>query len=89
MFKAAKQLFHQHWNGLPIRRVGVSLSDLSDANTYQMSLFDYNKDNLRAIDKVMDEIKDRFGEVAILRASSLTTAGQAVDRAAKIGGHYK
>lgn len=89
VFNAAKQLFHQHWNGLPIRRVGVSLSDLSDANTYQMSLFDYNKDNLRAIDKVMDEIKDRFGEVAILRASSLTTAGQAVDRAAKIGGHYK
>lgn len=54
-----------------------------------MSLFDYNKDNLRAIDKVMDEIKDRFGEVAILRASSLTTAGQAVDGAAKIGRHYK
>ncbi len=37
----------------------------------------------------MDDIKDRFGEVSILRASSLTSAGQAMDRNAKIGGHYK
>ncbi|MGO4275098.1 hypothetical protein AB4Z22_35580, partial [Paenibacillus sp. TAF58] len=34
-------------------------------------------------------IKDRFGNAAIVRASSLTTAGQAQNRALKIGGHYK
>lgn len=70
------------------RRVSVSLSDLVDADTYQMSLFD-NKEQQRAIDKVVDDIKDRFGEISILRASSLTTAGLARDRALKIGGHYK
>lgn len=37
----------------------------------------------------MDDIKDRYGDIAILRASPLTDAGQAVERAAKIGGHYK
>lgn len=34
----------------------------------------------------MDDIKDRFGDIAILRASSITAAGQAIDRASKIGG---
>lgn len=37
----------------------------------------------------MDDIKDRFGDIAILRASSITAAGQAIDRASKIGGQYK
>lgn len=88
VYEVAKELFHKHWDGFPVRRVGVSLSDLSNDDTYQLSLFD-DKEHKRAIDKVMDDIKDRFGDIAILRASSLTTAGQAVDRAAKIGGHYK
>lgn len=86
--KIAKQLFHQYWDGQPVRRVGVSLSNLSSADTYQLSLFD-DQEQKRAIDKVMDDIKDRFGDIAILRASSITSAGQAIDRAAKIGGHYK
>ncbi|MCW3793886.1 hypothetical protein OM416_20035 [Paenibacillus sp. LS1] len=87
-YEAAKLLFYKHWDRLPVRRVSVSLSDLVDADTYQMSLFD-NKEQQRAIDKVVDDIKDRFGEISILRASSLTTAGLARDRALKIGGHYK
>lgn len=88
VYETAKKLFHQHWDGLPVRRVGISLSGLCNDEIYQLSLFD-DKEHKRAIDKVMDEIKDRFGDIAILRASSLTKAGQAVDRAAKIGGHYK
>lgn len=88
VYEAVKKLFYQNWDRLPIRRVGISLSGLSDANTYQLSMFG-NQEHLRAIDNVMDSIKDRFGEVSILRASSMTSAGLAVDRAAKIGGHYK
>lgn len=89
VFNAAKRLFYQNWNGLPVRRVGVSLSDLSDSSMYQISIFENKKEHLRAVDKVMDDIKDRFGEISILRASSLTSAGQAMDRAVKIGGHYR
>lgn len=88
VYEAAKVLFYKHWDRLPVRRVAVSLSDLVDADTYQISLFD-NKEQQRAVDKVMDDIKDRFGEISILRASSLTAAGQARDRNLKIGGHYK
>lgn len=35
--KIAKRIFHQHWDGQPVRRVGVSLSQLSNADTYQLS----------------------------------------------------
>ncbi|MEW4425913.1 hypothetical protein AB1I68_00300 [Paenibacillus pabuli] len=83
-----KRIFHQYWDGQPVRRVGVSLSQLSNAGTYQLSLFD-DQETKRAIDKVMDDIKDRFGDISILRASSITAAGQAIDRASKIGSHYK
>ncbi|WP_091014476.1 DNA polymerase IV [Paenibacillus amylolyticus] len=86
--KIAKQIFRQHWDGQPVRRVGISLSNLSNAETYQLSLFD-DQEQKRAVDKVMDDIKDRFGDIAILRASSITSAGQAIDRSNKIGGHYK
>lgn len=86
--KIAKRIFHQHWDGQPVRRVGVSLSQLSNADTYQLSFFD-DQEQKRAIDQVMDDIKDRFGDIAILRASSITAAGQAIDRASKIGGQYK
>ncbi|OAB34102.1 DNA polymerase IV [Paenibacillus glacialis] len=88
VYDVAKKLFHRYWDRQPVRRVSVSLSELTSAESYQLSLFD-DKEHQRAIDKVMDEIKERFGEISILRASSLTSAGQAVDRNAKIGGHYK
>jgi DNA polymerase-4 len=88
VYAAVKKLFYTHWDRMPVRRLSVAISNLTSADTYQLSLFD-DTEKKRAVDKVMDDIKDRFGEVSILRASSLTSAGQAVDRNAKIGGHYK
>jgi DNA polymerase-4 len=88
VYKVVKKLFYDYWDREPVRRVGVSLSDLVEDSTYQLTLFD-DKEHLRAVDKVMDDIKDRFGDIAILRASSLTDAGQAIERASKIGGHAK
>lgn len=88
VYAMVKKIFHTHWDKMPVRRLSVALSNLSSSDTYQLSLFD-NTEKKRAIDKVMDDIKDRYGEISILRASSLTPAGQAVDRSAKIGGHYK
>ncbi|WP_372011442.1 DNA polymerase IV [Paenibacillus chitinolyticus] len=88
IYSVVKRIFYTHWDRQPVRKLSVSLSDLSDANTYQLSLFD-DCEKKRTLDSVMDSIKDKFGELAILRASSVTSAGQAKDRAAKIGGHYR
>jgi nucleotidyltransferase/DNA polymerase involved in DNA repair len=88
VYEAANALFYRYWDKMPVRRVGVMLSNLVDDQGYQLTLFE-DQVKSRALDKVTDHIKDRYGSAAIVRASSLTTAGQAKEMAQKIGGHYK
>lgn len=88
VFAAVRELFHKFWDGLPVRRLGVTLSGLSSDQNYQLSLF-IDREKTRRLERTTDRIKNRFGSSAILRASSLMEAGQARERSIKIGGHYK
>ena len=83
--EAAIQLCQQHWDGQPIRSVGITLSQLQPDSHYQLTLFDHHlkKDQLS---KVFDEIHLKYGPAALLHASSLTSAGQAYHRAEKLAG---
>ncbi|GBF73193.1 DNA polymerase IV [Paenibacillus sp. 598K] len=89
VYQAAMELLLKHWDGQPVRRIGVSLSGLVDDSVVQLDLFDPTRDRTMALERVTDQLKARYGEAVILRASSLTESGQAADRAAKIGGHYR
>ncbi len=88
VYKVCMQLFDKFYKeGSLIRRVNVSLSNLCDETDLQLDLFhDRTKDN--DIGKAMDEIRNRFGKTAIVRASSYTDAGITLDRSKKIGGHF-
>jgi nucleotidyltransferase/DNA polymerase involved in DNA repair len=88
VFGSVREIFHRNWNGHPVRKVGVTLGSLDDEEVTQLDLFE-DVTKLRKLDSVLDGIKDRFGNTAIIRASSLMKAGLAADRAVKIGGHYK
>jgi DNA polymerase-4 len=88
VYEAACQIFEKHWDGSPVRKVGVTLSSLVKADTYQLTLFD-DSERLRKLERETDLIRDRFGDTAIMRASSLTNAGQAERRSKMIGGHWK
>jgi nucleotidyltransferase/DNA polymerase involved in DNA repair len=88
VFEAAKMLFYRYWDKMPVRRIGVTISNLVDDQGYQLTLFE-DQVKIRALDKATDLIKDRYGSGAIVRASSATASGQAQERAQKIGGHYK
>jgi len=88
LFEYAKHLFYEHWNKQPVGRLSVDLSGLEEEGVLQLDLFDDRNKKINIL-KVMDNIKDRFGDDAIMRASSLTEAGQARERAKMIGGHYK
>jgi nucleotidyltransferase/DNA polymerase involved in DNA repair len=88
IFQHAWKLFLQFWDEEPIRSLGVQLGQLQSDRNIQLDLFQDREKKLR-LGFVMDEIKDRFGSTAILRASSLHPASQAKERAHKIGGHYK
>lgn len=89
LYNVAVPLFEHFWSGQPVRQIGVTLSKLSSSHTRQLSLFEADTDIKERIGQTMDAINQRFGKAAIFRAVSLTPAGQAKERAKKIGGHYK
>lgn len=66
----AKKLLYAHWDGQkPLRLLGVSLSQLADEFN-QISVFG-DIEKKKKLDKVMDDIKDRFGDESIFRARLL------------------
>lgn len=66
------ELFDDLWEGEPIRQLGISISDLCTNEFYQVTLFEgENKDKNKAIDKVVDNIRQRYGSTSIVRASFL------------------
>lgn len=70
--KVAKQLFDELWDGTPIRKLGVRVSDLHTNDYVQLSLFeDYDFTKAKGIDDAVDRIRGRYGLQAIQRASFL------------------
>jgi len=88
LYQAACEVFDRHWEGTPVRSIGVQLGKLVSDQVYQLSLFD-DKVKQRSLALCMDNIRAKYGNDSILRAVSLLPAGQARERARKIGGHYK
>jgi DNA polymerase-4 len=84
---AAFGIFRQHWSGMPVSHLYIGLTQLTDDSVIQLTLFD---DRLKTYDleRATDEIKDKYGSAAIMRASSLLQSGVARERAEQIGGHY-
>ncbi|NQX44655.1 DNA polymerase IV [Paenibacillus tritici] len=85
---AAYRLFVDHWSGLPISRLAISITQLTEDSVMQLTLFD---DRIRVLgrERAIDQIKARYGSQALIRASSLLESGVALERAQQIGGHYK
>ncbi len=89
VYQACLHLFHEHYEGEPIRRVAISASGLVDKQEYQFSLFE----DVEAVVKeqqlfaAMDEVKVRFGKNAVNRASSESEASTVKARNDMIGGH--
>ncbi|MCK0472522.1 DNA polymerase IV [Halalkalibacter sp. APA_J-10(15)] len=89
LYEVAVPLFQQFWSGQPIRQIGVTLTKLSSDRARQLSLFEVDTGRKEQIGRTMDAINNKFGKASIIRAVSMKAAGQAKERAKKIGGHYK
>jgi len=88
VYREAVRLLERHWDGNPVRKVGVTLGQFSNSEQYQLSLFD-DRERFMALERATDALKEKYGDTVIMRAVSMTHAGQARDRSGKIGGHYK
>lgn len=63
-------LFQRSWREEPIRNIGIRLADLTEKNTCQLSLFEETQIKTDVeIEKVMDELINRFGSDSIMRAN--------------------
>lgn len=83
IYQVACELFHELWNGEPVRLLGIRTSKLVDDEApEQMSIFDFQQEmeseeqNVAVknekhakLDKAMDEIRKKFGNDAIKRGT--------------------
>ncbi len=68
LYKNICLLFDRHWDKRPIRQLGVSVSDLEEVKFQQLSIFKNRNDiNSETLDKVIDQIREKYGETAIIR----------------------
>jgi DNA polymerase-4 len=75
VYREACNLFMKHWEaGKPVRLLGVTLQNLlpRDSAAIQLDLFDYEKQPKRErLNRVMDGIREKFGENAIITAGMI------------------
>lgn len=91
VYDVCLKLFEQFYEpGTDVRNVYVALSNLSSDEEVQLDMFSFrSKEKKRSLAYAIDHIRERFGSIAVVKASSLTEGGIAIDRSGKIGGHYE
>ncbi|HZG70378.1 MAG TPA: hypothetical protein VEY51_02495 [Chondromyces sp.] len=87
LYHVCLDLFHENHTGRSVRQISVSISNLVDDEEMQLDLFDEDGWKRRKLGYVVDEIRDKYGPTAILRAVSYTPGGTALQRAKLVGGH--
>lgn len=64
------EILNKGWKGEPLRLIGIRLSDFTNDNSKQISLFDTEKDtNNDKIQEVMDNISEKYGDGIIIPAA--------------------
>lgn len=70
--QVACELFDALWDGQPIRKLGVRVSDLHSNDYVQLSLLEtYDFSKAKILDAAVDSIRMKYGTQAIFRASFL------------------
>lgn len=81
-------IFNKNWKGQKVRQFNIALNDLIEDTGHQMNFWELKEMNEEAeLDRVMDEIKERFGVTSIFKGHSLTEGSTYFERAKNVGGH--
>lgn len=91
IYEICMNIFDNYIEDLPIRKVSISVGKIENNNYKQLNLFEIEEENKKDdnITKVMDEIANKFGENALLKASSLYEYSTIKKRNNTLGGHSK
>lgn len=72
IYEAACRVFDQAWDKTPVRHLGIHLSQVAEGTGRQTTLFDnMDYEKQERLDQAVDQIRRRFGNDAIKRASFL------------------
>lgn len=72
IFEYSKKIFNKLWDNEPIRLIGLSASNFTDFNNYQLSIFDENKfETKKEIDDIIDKINKDLGKNIIFKGTKL------------------
>lgn len=90
IYREACELYRRHWNeDKPVRLLGITLQNLvpKEEAALQLDLFGYEQQPKKeSLTRVMDMLRDKFGENAVLTAGMLTDDPSALIRDHKIRG---
>lgn len=76
IYRQALRLLRRYWTpGIRLRLIGVSVSNLTGDSLHQLNLFEGESERLGRLSRALDRIRERYGEVAVQRASLLGSLG--------------
>lgn len=90
IFEICQNIFDRYYDNLPIRKVSLCFGKLAEDNGVQLNLFEEFEEvqKVRKENEAIDEIKQKYGNNSILKASSLLSDSTIKERNGKIGGHH-
>lgn len=84
--EAARQEFSKRWQGEPVRSVNITVGKIVSQEVEQLELFYEGEDKKHAMDRAVDDLRNRFGKKTIFYAGSMA-GGTFLERADYVGGH--
>lgn len=72
LYEAGRALLHEAWNGTPVRLLGLSAGKAvgQSEDFEQLTLFpDERAEKQKKLDRTVDELRERFGQNSVMRAS--------------------
>lgn len=82
-------LFREKYDGGAVRNIGIRYDNLTGEDYCIFTLFEDVKkiEKMENLDKAIDKIRDKYGYMAIQKATSLMEGSRAKERSTLIGGH--
>jgi DNA polymerase V len=87
LYRVCLDLFQVFYDGQTVRNISITLSNICEDAETQLTLFSLDHPAKRKIGYVMDDIRQKHGSNALLRAVSYTKGGTALHRSRLLGGH--
>lgn len=73
IYEKAKELFNKIWDREPVRLIGLRVTDFTNSNNFQLSMFDNNNEVIREneTNKLIEELNSKLGANLIKKGNSV------------------